>query len=243
MPEKHDAETSGAAHTAGPEPRGTSESVARSADLMGAARSALIVIDVQERLMPVIPDAPQIIGAVRLLLDAAQRTGVPCVVSEQYPRGLGRTVESLSEHPAVEHCLEKMSFSAAPKIQPLFADSVCLPESSGVPEFPQLPGNVAKNTAPDSVSDPKRDQMIVCGVESHICVLQTSLDLLAMGYRVAVVADAIGSRRVADHQVALTRMRDAGCTVLTSESVVFEWCEAAGTDLFREISRLIKQRS
>ncbi len=229
-------------------------SIARSADLMSVERSCLVVIDLQERLLPVIRSSLSVASTVRFLLDAAALLHVPAVVSEQYPKGLGSTVESLADHPAVVEHIEKLTFSAATPIQQMFPRHVCLPESgpqhhvsgagsastadSGTSAAAGTPAFVRSTDLP--IIDV--DQMILCGIESHICVLQTALDLLAMGYRVSVVADGIGSRRMLDHEIALQRMRDTGCTILTSESVVFEWCQQAGTDVFRSLSQLVRGR-
>lgn len=180
---------------------------------MSAARSVLLVVDLQERLLPVIAEKTIVADSVMFLMDVAQLLNVPVIVSEQYPRGLGPTVAPLSAHPAVTARFEKLKFSAAE--------------------------GLAANLPPASAG---RDQIVICGIETHVCVLQTALDLQAER-QVFVIADAVGSRRRSDHATALQRLRDSGCTVATAESAAFEWCEAAGTDVFRAISRLVRDRS
>lgn len=175
--------------------------------LIDAKRSSLLVIDVQERLVPAIDDWQRVLDAVIWLVRIARRLEVPVLASEQYPKGLGHT------HPDVLAALpagvvaEKMHFS-------------CGPEACLAP----LPGS-------------ERQQVVVCGMETHVCVLQTVLDLKAAGKDVFVVADAVGSRTAGNKALALERMRQNGIVVVSGEMVAFEWLRVAGTPRFREISR------
>jgi len=125
----------------------------------------------------------------------------------QYPKGLGGLVPSLAEVLAADEVLEKIHFSAV-------ADG-CL---EGQEAF-------------------GRRQIVITGSETHVCVLQTALDLLARGKEVFVVAEAVGSRRPEDKALALERLRQAGCVIVSREMVAFEWLHRAGTDLFRGVSR------
>ena len=188
----------------------------RSSELIGRHHSQLLIIDVQKKLMPVIHNADRIEAAIILLLDAAAALGVPVIVSEQYPKGLGATVDTIAQHPSPKQSFEKLRFSAAEGFQAL-----CTPGSA------------------ISAVD-RRDQVVIVGIEAHICVLQTAMDLLAEGYRVFVVDDAVSSRRKSDRRAAMNRLRDSGAVICTAESVAFEWCEKAGTDEFRVISRLVR---
>lgn len=215
---------------------GTAEDPARSGELMSRARSCVLVIDMQERLLPVIRHAGDLIRSVRFLLDAAAALNIPAVLSEQYPRGLGSTVAELQPHRSIVARFEKMSFSAAEELRKLLPQRACLP-SGVVADQDRGREPLAHRERLTEV-----EQVIICGIEAHVCVLQTALDLLAGGMQVFVVVDAIGGRRALDYDVALRRMRDAGCCLVTSESVVFEWCQRAGTDEFRAISRLVKER-
>lgn len=137
---------------------------------------------------------------------------VPAVATEQYPSGLGPTVERLVEF--VTERPAKKRFSGA--------------QSTGWP------------TAAEATDD--RFQIVVAGMETHVCVLQTVLELLAMGYQVYVVADAVAARRNIDHAIALERMASSGATLTTTESVLFEWCESAESPQFKSLSTLVKSR-
>lgn len=187
----------------------------RSANLLSRELSHLLVVDVQEKLIPVIDEHKRIIAEIGLLLNSATVLNVPVTLSEQYPAGLGATIPVIGQHDAIQNRFEKLKFSAADEFHR------CVAESS-------------------SSDDDRPGQVVLVGIETHICVLQTALDLKHSGWEVFVVANAVGSRRCSDHEVALARMSGAGITVMTSESVLFEWCEAAGTDQFRQISRFVR---
>lgn len=179
--------------------------------LLDAARSALLLVDIQERLAPAMAESEQVIARTRILIEAARRLAVPILVSEQYPQGLGHTIEALQPLPNSAQVIAKTAFSAARE-----------------PQF------MTALRAQD------RQQLVVCGMETHVCVLQTAIDLAQQGFAVHVVADAVGSRQPARRELGLARMRHAGCTIVDSEMVVFEWLGAAGTDEFRALSRLIR---
>ena len=189
-----------------------SSSPGRNPDLLDRQRSQLVVIDVQEKLLPVILDGDAVVKTIRFLMDVACELDVPVVVSEQYPKGLGPTVPEICNHAVSAATFEKLKFSAA----------------DGLGE--------------DRTAD-GRDQFVLTGIETHICVLQTAFDLLGRGHRVYVVADAVGSRDAFDKKTALDRIRDAGGVVCTAESVAFEWCEVSGTETFRAVSKLVRNRA
>lgn len=183
----------------------------RSPELLSRGSAQLLIVDVQEKLMPAIPVSGQLIANCRKLIDGAGTLGIPVNGTEQYPRGLGKTVPELAE--VLGDLPEKTRFSCA--------------------EVLNWPG---------PANDPEaKDQIIVAGIEAHVCVLQTVLDLLAVGYRVYVPADAVASRRKLDWKIALERMSLHGAVITTTESVLFECCEIAGTEEFRTISRLVKE--
>ena len=175
--------------------------------LLDAGRSILLIVDVQQRLLPAIHDSPQVLANCVGLIRVAQRLQVPVVASEQYPRGLGRCVPPVRELLPSAAFIEKVFFSCA---------------AEGTLE--RLPMY-------------EREQWVVAGTEAHVCVLQTVLDLCAAGKEVFVVADAIGSRKPLDRELALARMARNGAEVVSREMVAFEWLKRAGTDLFREINR------
>jgi nicotinamidase-related amidase len=175
--------------------------------LMNRDQSVLLVVDIQERLLPHIHEGYAVLDNAVWLVKVAQRLGVPVMLTEQYPKGIGPTVAILRELISPESIGEKTHFSCVA--------AKCLDG---------LPGS-------------ERSQVVVAGTESHVCVLQTVLDLLGRGKTVYVVAEAVGSRRPSDKEFALARMRDRGAHVVTREMVAFEWLKQAGTDEFRQISR------
>lgn len=175
--------------------------------LINAQDSTLLIIDIQERLFPVIEGHNEVAEHSAWLIQVAQRVGVPVVLTEQYSKGLGPTIAKLREGMADEAIIEKLHFSAA---------------RDG--ELSKRPGG-------------ERKQFVICGIETHICVLQTVLDLVARGNQVFVVEEAVGSRRASDKALGLARMQQAGASIVSREMVAFEWMEQAGTDLFRSISK------
>lgn len=175
--------------------------------LVRAADSRLVVVDVQEKLAPAIDASARVVAGVTWLVQVAQRLGVPVAATEQYPKGLGRTVAPLRALLPPEAIGEKLAFSAA--------EDGCL----------------------DALPGAGRTQAVLVGMEAHVCVLQTALGLAAAGCEVFVVADAVGSRAPADLALALERMRAGGIAIVTREMVAFEWLHAAGSERFRAISR------
>lgn len=180
--------------------------------LLTADDSVLFVVDVQARLLPAMADPAAVLSRVALLMRAARRLGVPLLVTEQYPEGIGKTVPELAALVTPAETVEKIhfAFTAEPAVQ----DRLGL-------------------LAP-------RRQAVLCGIEAHVCVLQSALGLAAAGWRVAVVADAVGSRRERDRDAGLARLAAAGVTLVTAEMVVFEWLGRAGTDDFRDLLKLVK---
>lgn len=177
-----------------------------------ASKSQLVVIDVQDKLAGAMPahSMASVQKQIQLLLEAAKGLSVPTVFTEQYPKGLGNTLAGLSAVYPDAPVIEKISFSCCDT--PSFID--------------QLQGS--------------RHQIILVGMEAHICVLQTALDLLALGKQVFVVQDAILSRAEANHANALQRLQSAGAIITNAESVAFEWLRIAQGDVFKHISRLIR---
>ncbi len=182
----------------------------RSPQLLSASTSVLLVVDVQEKLIPLIPQHQRIVWNIQRLLQAAEVLDVPALGTEQYPKGLGPTVEPLRQR--LGPMPEKLSFSCVgcePFLQQLDIET--------------------------------RWQVVAVGIETHVCVQQTVLDLLARGFDLFVVVDAVGARGELDHLTALRRMESAGATLTTAESVMFEWCQQAGTPQFKQISQLVRQ--
>jgi nicotinamidase-related amidase len=186
--------------------------LSRSPELMSRGDTALLVVDVQERLVPAISGSARVVWNVRRLIDGAKVLGLPIAATEQYPQGLGPTISELAER-LPRPIPSKLTFSCG-----------------GCPEiFEELRSRGIH-------------KLLVCGIEAHVCVQQTVLDLLADGWRVYVAADAIGSRFEIDYQTALRRMDSAGTIVTTTEAALFEWCQVAGTPEFKEISRLAREK-
>lgn len=175
--------------------------------LMDRRKSCLLVVDVQERLLPAIADGETVLKRCLWLFGVAQKVGVPVVVTEQYPQGLGRTVEELRAAAGEATVVTKTHFSGV--------SDGCL----------------------EGTAVAARRQVVVVGTEAHVCVLQTALELRWQGKEVFVVADAVGSRKAIDHELALARMRAHGIEVVTREMVAFEWLQQSATDLFREVNR------
>lgn len=179
--------------------------------LIDPRQSALLVVDIQERLAPATFDPGRVVAGAGLLMQAAARLDLPVLVSEQYPKGLGPTVEPLRALAPAGAVVEKLHFS-------------CADEPAVMARLDGL----------------GRSQAVIVGMEAHICVLQTALGLAARGWRPVVVADATASRTEASHQAAMARLAAAGVVVATVEMVLFEWLQRAGTPEFKELSRLVK---
>lgn len=169
--------------------------------------SLLCVIDIQEKLLAVVPASERVTARSRRLAEAAALLGVASILTEQYPKGLGRTPAALAAKlPAT---IEKTSFSCCG----------CEPFRAAIPASVEC--------------------IVLCGLETHVCIAQTALDLLAEGYAVFVVVDAVASRHDIDHDVALRRLDAAGAILTTSEAVLFEWCRTADHAQFKSIRGLL----
>jgi nicotinamidase-related amidase len=179
--------------------------------ILDAKNSSLLIVDVQQNLAPVMADPRQVYRNCAILLRAAERLAIPVAISEQYPKGLGATVGELMELAPEGAQVEKMHFSCA-----------------------------AAPAVRDRLAGFGRDQVVIAGIEAHVCVLQSALGLKEAGFQVAVVADACSSRDPANHRAAMERMAHNGVEVVTTEMAVFEWMHCAGTPEFKEISKLIK---
>jgi nicotinamidase-related amidase len=177
--------------------------------LIDAERSVLLVVDLQEKMVPALSEGATVVGNAVWLIHVAQKLGVPVVALEQYPKGLGHVVAAVRDLLPANAIASKDHFSCVA--------AQCL----------------------DGVPAGERGQFVICGAEAHVCVLQSALDLAEDGKDVFVVADAVGSRNPYDRDMALARMRDERLHVVTREMVAFEWLRQAGTPLFREINKLL----
>ncbi len=189
---------------------------ARSTELMSRHDTALLVVDVQEKLIGAVCNHRRLVWNIRRLIDGARILGLPVAATEQYPQGLGPTVQELAERVRQENAAlpHKVAFSCC----------AC--------------GEVFRE-----LRDRGAFRVLVTGIEAHVCVQQTVFDLLSEGFRVYVAADAIGARHAVDYEFALRRMEAGGAVLTTTEAALFEWCEAAGTPEFKQISALVRESS
>ena len=172
----------------------------------------LLVVDFQERLLPSIHENERTVAQAKKLVDGAKVLGVPLVWTEQYKKGLGPTAESLVE--AIGESaepIEKMTF-----------------------------GCLATGKIKDALAAHGRRTIVLCGIETHICVMQTAMEAMSDGYTVALVEDAVSSRRPEDNEVGIARMRAAGVVPTTVEMLLLEWTGVAGTETFKKILPIIK---
>ncbi len=176
--------------------------------LINVQQAALLVVDVQEKLTPSIKHSQTLLANCRWLMEFAKEITIPILVSEHYAKGLGQTVAPLRELVGDDSIIEKVHFSCA-------AEPECMTRINSL----------------------QRQQIILIGIETHVCILQTAILLVAQGKDVFVVADAVGSRKTDDHLLGLQRMRSAGVQVVSKEMVFFESLVKAGTDQFRQLSQ------
>ncbi|MBI2804917.1 MAG: hydrolase [Planctomycetes bacterium] len=176
-----------------------------------ASESAVLVVDVQEKLMPKILGAEALIRNSVFLLDAARLLDVAIHATEQYPKGLGPTVAPLAQR--VPHRPEKVGFSCC--------------------AIPELTEAFRANG---------QTRIVLVGIETHVCVLNTALDLLAANFHVYLAIDALGSRYAIDHEIALRRLERAGAILTTVETCVFEWMGGSRHPAFKQISALVQER-
>jgi nicotinamidase-related amidase len=175
---------------------------------LDADRATLVVIDVQEAFRKALPSFDDVAGSAATLVQGAAAIGIPVVVTEQYPKGLGATVAEVADHlPGATERIEKVRFSAA-----------------------QVEGFELG----------ERDQALVCGIEAHVCVNQTVLDLLDEDVEVHVAADAVGSRTEANRELGLAKMERAGAIVSGVEMALFELLGGSDAEAFKQVQALVK---
>ncbi len=179
---------------------------------MNRSDSALIVIDVQEKLVPHINENQHVVWNIRRLLDGAAALAIPAFATEQYPKGLGHTVETL-------RCMLKTDIPE----KSMFSCREC--ESL----FTTLYEQGIRN-------------LLLTGIETHVCVAQSALDLTSQGFNIFLAVDAVGSRFASDHVTAIRRMESSGITLTTTEAALFEWCETSGAEEFKTISKLVQEK-
>jgi len=177
-----------------------------------AEESLLVIIDYQEKLFPVVDERyrKRILERIPRLIESAKTLGIPVIYTEQYPRGLGRTIPEIAEH-LPGRPIEKTSFS-------------CF----GSERFR------------DAVVESTARYLIIAGIETHICVNQTAFDAMDMGYTPILVEDGTGSRNTDDHETAIRKMENNGVLVESSEMIIYEWLESAGNKNFKKILEIVK---
>lgn len=182
---------------------------------LDAEKAILVVIDVQEKLVPAMNQDlySQLLLHANLLIEGFKALSLPIIATEQYSKGLGHTVVEL-KGATEQHCIEKMTFSCCGE-----ENFITALEKSGA------------------------KQVLIAGMESHVCVFQTVLDLLDRGYIVHLVSDAVSSRFKSDYDNAISTAARAGAVITTTETALFQLVKVAGTDGFKAISKLVRQRT
>lgn len=174
-------------------------------------KTVAVAIDFQEKLMRVMEDPKGLEKTVAAFMEGIKVLGIPVIVTQQYTKGLGETTEGIKEKMAGSMSVEKTSFSA-----------------------------LKTREFEEKIKETGRDTVLLCGIETHICVMQTAMDLLEKGYKVFVIADCTASRKESDKNCGIRRMERAGAVITTYEAILFEILEDAKNEGFKEISRIIK---
>ena len=185
--------------------------VKRFNKLLTSDRTGLLIIDIQEKIIKVINDYETVIENTTKLIKGFKVLGLPVFYTEQYPKGLGPTVESIRTELHSNELYQKLTFSC------------------------YNAGNLFSELKRKGIT-----QVVVCGIESHVCVQQTVLDLLANDFQVNLVADAVSSRKIKDYKISIARMRHYNAEITTTEAVLFELLNECGTDVFKQISKIVK---
>lgn len=173
--------------------------------------TVVVIIDVQEKLLHAMHKKEELLENFQKLVKGAQVLGVPMLWTEQYPEGLGPTVPEIAEHLKDIQPITKRSFSCC-----------------------------ANHQFVQSVENLRRKQIVIAGIETHVCVYQTTMDLLRLGYEVQVVADAVSSRTIENKQIGLQRMSNAGVILTSTEMILFELLRVAEGPKFKEILKIVK---
>jgi nicotinamidase-related amidase len=179
--------------------------------MLAADNTVLVVIDVQERLFPAMHDRERLLKNLQKLIKGVRVFDIPVILTEQYPAGLGSTLPEITGLLPDVKPVDKFCFS-------------CCDEARFQKELESL----------------KRQQVLIAGIEAHVCVYQTAMDLLGKGYQVQVIVDGISSRDMENKEVCLTKMTNAGISPTTTEMALFELLKIAKGDKFKQISNIVK---
>lgn len=185
--------------------------IKRNEKILSKESTALLIVDIQERILGVMNKPDDVIKNSTKLIRGFKTLNLPIYYTEQYPKGLGPTSSALLQELEGLTAIQKMTFSC------------------------QGAENLFITLKQNNIS-----QVVVAGIESHVCVQQTVLDLLANDFQVNVAADAVSSRNELDYNIAVERMRTHGAEITTTESVLFELLVTSGTDEFKQVSKIIK---
>ena len=185
--------------------------IKRNKIILDKNKTALLIIDIQERILGVMQNPDSVVDNTVKLIKGFKILNSPIIYTEQYPKGLGTTAHLIKIEIENLTAVQKMSFSCFGAPQ-LFSD----------------------------LKNKKIDQVVVAGIEAHVCVQQTVLDLVANDFQVNLAADAVSSRKPIDYEIAIKRMQNHGAEITTTESILFEMLNESGTDEFKAISKIIK---
>ena len=185
--------------------------MSRNRVLLDRKRTGLLVVDIQEKILAVMAHPDRVVENSVKLIKGFKILECPIFATEQYPKGIGKTVKPIKSALGDVKIAEKLTFS-----------------SCGVEGLTR------------SILSKRIDQIVLCGIESHVCVWQTAMDLLYQDFNVSVASDALSSRKDEDHEAALGRMGFHGIEVTTTEMVLFELLQEAGTNEFKAVSKLVK---
>ena len=174
-------------------------------------KTQLVVIDLQQKLLPHISGHESVVAQTVRIVRAARELALPTLLTEQYPQGLGRTPQSVLDAAEGLPLLEKMAFS-------VWREDVCQVHLKNI----------------------GRPAIMLAGIEAHVCVQQTALDLFDAGFQPFILADAVSSRRTEDRDTALARMRSAGIVITSVEAAIFEMLDKSGTELFKRILPIVR---
>jgi nicotinamidase-related amidase len=183
--------------------------------LLSRDKSQVLIVDVQDKLLSAISGKDRVVDRCVRLVMAARKLGIPITVSEQYPQGLGPTHDSIRD---------------------AFANDGFIADKT---EFSCMRNDMLKDRLHE-LRRQGRSQVVIGGIEAHVCVLQTAIDLESQGFEAFVVADAVGSRAKASRKLGLARLQKSSVDVVDSEMVLFEWMERAGTPEFKQLQALVK---
>lgn len=176
--------------------------------ILNAEQSCLLVVDVQKKLTPLVRDYKTLIENCQWMIKLARELDVDVLVSEHYPQGLGNTVDGLLTLINPDEVIDKVHFSCA-------SDTTCM----------------------NRINALDKTQVVIIGIEAHVCILQTAIELHQKGKQVFVVEDSVSSRHLTDYQSGIARMRQVGIQILTKEMVFFEWLHLAGTAKFKALAK------